>query len=235
MALSPYLLVSGAEAAGTTTFQITVTASTTAGDAIVVGATWNSGNSNPSCIDSQGNSYALTTVDTAQTSKGAIFVALNTTRLVNGTDWIKVTYTNTVAIMTISAMGCSGILHTGGVDVAIHANGSSTAPSSGSSGTLAQASEWLFALIASGNPGGVPSGWSDNFAQAATAQSGTGQHGTIASEVVSATTAQTASATVLTTNWCCHLVSLRAKAAPAHTTIGGSRIVAVLTAADLID
>jgi hypothetical protein len=118
---TPYSLGTASSGAGADTLQMTVAATSAAGDAIIVGASINStaAAASPSaCADSQGNIYSLVvTSGTGAEYQGTLFVATKsstggpTTPLTSGTDTITVTYSTSTAAAghNLQAMGCSGI------------------------------------------------------------------------------------------------------------------------------
>jgi hypothetical protein len=166
---TPYTICQGTNSqsgTGSATLQVTVSVSTTTADAIVVGCSCDDGVVN-GVSDSQNNHYAQAQKETAGTYDPYTYYALNTTALVAGTDTITITYSLAASDQAMTALGCSGIAHAGALDVAVASNtaGATTAVTTASSGTLASASEWVIATVASG-PGGLapsPSSWTGGF------------------------------------------------------------------------
>jgi hypothetical protein len=116
----PYSLGSANSGAGADTLQLTVTASSAQGDAIVVTASinTNSAAASPSaCADSQGNVYTrVTFTGTSAEYQTSQFVSTEnssggpTSPLVSGVDTITVTYTTSTTATghNLAAIGCSG-------------------------------------------------------------------------------------------------------------------------------
>jgi large repetitive protein len=202
---TPYNVCNGNAAAGASTLAVTVgtgtgtPTGTAAGDAIMVHAGSNS--SLPTgVIDSKGNTYNLVTNDSATSMKAWMFIALNATALVSGVDTITAQYNGTLGAKNLIARACSGIVASSAIDASNHGSGTSTAISSGSSGTLAQASEWVVGAIMDGSAGGTPTGLSFGGPGVAT-QNGANEISTVIDEIVSSTAAQTASATIVSAVW----------------------------------
>lgn len=118
---TPYALASGNSAAGSNMLQVTVAATSAAGDALIVAAAANTvaSQSAPSaCQDSQGNVYTrMVTTGINAEYQTSIFVATEsstggpTTPLVNGVDTITITYTTSTAATghNLLAIGCPGL------------------------------------------------------------------------------------------------------------------------------
>ena len=206
-----------AAAASAKTVTLAVATSTTGGDALVVIAANNTSGAATGVTDTKGNTWAQVGSGANGSINGAVFAAIAgpggsgpTLRLVAGTDTITVTYPLSSGVQYIIVRGCSGVSGVNAADVSIDATGTSTAPSSGSSGVLAQASEYAIAALINGNSGGVPSSWTGGF----TALAGGSAHVTsdpyltVAEQTTSATTALTAGATVVSVIWVMLLVTL---------------------------
>src|SRR6202046_5135222 len=160
---TPYLIGSASQKAATATLVISVGStaagstgpghSTVAGDPIVVGASIQSTETITNVQDSQGNSYATFVNATAINS--TMWVALNTTALVSGTDTITITYSGSTSLaQNAAAVGCSGVATASAVDITVQATGTSATPSV-ASGTLAQAAELLVSYEANAFSGGA--------------------------------------------------------------------------------
>jgi hypothetical protein len=94
--------------------------------------------------DSQGNTYTQVVSNNA-VYNGAAFAALNTTPLVEDTDYITVTYSSSAGVSKNSAaMGCSNIITVLAIDQYANNSGLSTGPSA-STGALSQVNEIAFA------------------------------------------------------------------------------------------
>ena len=211
---------------GSSSHAITVATGSTAGDAIVVSASSNSGNIN-SCADSKGNKYVLGQSQSGVALAVSIFVAttaadgVSPTVALTTSDTITVTFANSAAAQCVIARGCSGVSLVNPVDVNIGAAATSTAPSSGSTGTLSQASEWAVAALADSNGGGSPTSWTGGFTARSTQHTGVTEWLTVADQTVSATTALTAGATIVSAQWCMALVTLQFVATGASFGGGG--------------
>ena len=211
---------------GSSSHAITVATGSTAGDAIVVSASSNSGNIN-SCADSKGNKYVLGQSQSGVALAVSIFVAttaadgVSPTVALTTSDTITVTFANSAAAQCVIARGCSGVSLVNPVDVNIGAAATSAAPSSGSTGTLAQASEWAVAALADSNGGGSPTSWTGGFTARSTQHTGSTEWLTVADQTVAATTALTAGATIVSAQWCMALVTLQFVATGASYGGGG--------------
>lgn len=212
---TPYTVVAGSQvvSTATTAYQLTVTATTVAGDAIAV-SFLNTDTAATSVTDSQGNAYALITSAAPSGLHSYVYVALGTTPLVSGTDWIKATFGSTGTTSTELAMiarGCSGIASAAAVDAAatLTANAASgTAISTGTSGALAQAAEWVTFTMTDGSGGGAPSAITGGFSQVAQQRVAGNPWLTVAEQVTAATTALTGGATITSAKWGAIMVGL---------------------------
>jgi hypothetical protein len=242
---TPYLIVLAGEVVTTATTSLTetVTATTSAGDCIVAFAA-NSDVVPTGCSDSQGNIYVQEEIESVSGFKLYGYVAAYgsggsgtpTTPLVSGTDTITFTFGSTGSTNTslvLGAAGCSGIVNTTPVDaagtLAAGVTVASTAPAVTGGTTLAQASEWIIAGLFAGAASGTPTGWSDSFVSLGTLQPLSGSDWlTLASEIVSATTAQDAAATITSAKWAMVQIALKAAAA------GGTNASAGLASASAV-
>jgi len=140
-----------------TTTAHTVTGTTTAGNAIVVGFACDDDGSpgtTATCADSKGNTYSsVNTVQASATGSGAgvrsvLFVALNTTALVASTDVITVTH-GAVAASAVVAEEVAGLQASGTALDKSNSNveSSTSTPTSNTSGALTQANEVAFGVI----------------------------------------------------------------------------------------
>jgi hypothetical protein len=210
---TPYTIVGGSSAPGAgTSLQVSVSASSAAGDAIVVAAGSDTLAETVATItDSQGNSYAPVNSDYNQSTGIAVFAALGARALASGTDWIKASYSGSSGSHTLNGRGCSGVNVIVAVDKFTAGDGASgTAMSSGSTGALSQSSEWALAFSINGNSGGIPSSWTGGFTARDTEHATSNQYQTVADQVVSSAAALTASATIVSAHWAMVLVTLRA-------------------------
>jgi hypothetical protein len=160
--------------------------------------------------DTKGNVYSVT--QQCIVSQGAWeYICQNATALTTS-DTITVTFstatgTKNVAVVGINGAATSGVL----VDQAVQATGSSTAPSV-TSAALGSSSELAIASFHDGNGGGAPTlagGWT----QIAQVHASGSEWTTVAYQVLAATTAVTASATITSTAWAVQLLTLAAQAA----------------------
>ncbi len=226
---TPYLIVLAGEdvTTATTSFGPTVTATTTAGDCIVAFCA-NSNSVPTGCSDSKGNLYVSAATESVTGFKIYAYVAAYgsggsgtaTAALVSGTDTITFTFASTGVTNTsllLGAAGCSGIVNTSPVDAAgtltAGVTVASTSPAVTGGTTLAQASEWIVAGLFAGAASLAPSGWSDAFVSFGSVEAAGGADWlTVASEVVSATTAQDAACTITSAKWGMVQVALKAAA-----------------------
>jgi hypothetical protein len=214
----PYTVAAGNSGVKATSFTVSVTTTTQAGDALVASGAINAGTVT-SVTDSKGNAWVLPpgASNVAVSPKVYVWVALNAAALVAGTDTITFHYSGAFSTGNdIIVRACSGVMSSGAVDVAINASGTSASPSSGSTGTLGQASEWPLAALSSGNSGGTPTAWTGGFTALASQQNGGTEYLTVADQIVASTAALTAGATITSAPWSIVVVTL--KAAPASVT-----------------
>jgi hypothetical protein len=206
---SVYFVASNAIASGTLTVTAVPTVETNDGDAIVVAGS-SSGNDIPTGVtDSAGNAYVLSASIGTASPSGWAFVCQGSAGL-DPSDTITVTYAGTGSAKTVLVAACAGALLTGAVDQAVNVQGTSAAPS-GTTGTLAQASEVAIALIINANAGGAPSGFAAGWAQlGATQHNGSTQFTAMLGQVTTANTALTASATIVSAGWTVIIVTLKA-------------------------
>lgn len=209
-AVNTMVLTAGSVAAGSTG----TGHGTVAGDTITVfGSATGVADIVTGVTDSRGNTYAAVTGASETTNFSAsAWEALNTTALVSGVDTITLTYTSALSqAINAIAVGCSGCKTSGAVDIGVSASAVSTSPSV-SSGTLAQASEVLFAYVIDTTTGGAIT-WSGGWtALAGSVQSGANHISAAAYQVVSATTAVTAGGTITSATWAILAMSLKAVA-----------------------
>jgi hypothetical protein len=234
---TPYKIVLAGEVVttATTSLAATATASTTAGDCIVAFCA-NSDDAPTGCSDSKGNIYVSEETENISGFKLFAYVAAYgsggsgtaTAALTSGTDTITFTFGSTGSTNTsliLGAMGCSGIMNTTPADSAgTLAAGTTTAGTAAAvtgGTTLAQASEWIVAGLFAGSASLTPTGWSDSFTSLGTLQPLTGSDWlTIASEVVSSTTAQDAAATITSAKWAMVQVALMGASSGTNASAG---------------
>lgn len=208
MAPTPYKVCGGNSASGSTTLIVTVTQTTTAGDAIGVWVTSNANNLT-GVTDSKGNTYTQAgTTAVNGTLAGAWFVALNTAKLTASTDTITLTCSGTGGAKALTAAGCSGLLAAGAVDqTPTPTTGSSTAPSI-TSGTLGQANELCLTGETHGASGSAIT-WGNSFTSLDSQHAPSAEFANDAYLVVSSTSAVTSSATITAAAWGMALVTLK--------------------------
>src|ERR1700735_932911 len=218
---TPYLIGSASQKAATATLVISVGStaagstgpghSTVAGDPIVVGASIQSTETITNVQDSQGNSYATFVNATAINS--TMWVALNTTALVSGTDTITITYSGSTSLaQNAAAVGCSGVATASAVDITVQATGTSATPSV-ASGTLAQAAELLVSYEADAFAGGAITWGGSWVIQAGSIKDLSNHFSSIATQVVSSTASVTATGSITSALWEILLISLKAATA----------------------
>ncbi len=219
---TPYTACAGTQAAGSATFQVTLTHNVAIGDAVVVAISSNNNSTAaPTGVtDSAGNTYTQKILDTTRTPNLGVYeCSSSVAAMASGVGWIKGAFAGTATIKNLIARGCSGVLASSPVDVAIVADaGVGASPSSGSSGTLAQPLEWAVAALTNGATGGTPSNWTGGFTAVVT--EGSGPFLTMADQIVSAQTALTAGATIVSSTWEMALVTLKGAVSTAGTDTG---------------
>jgi hypothetical protein len=145
--------------------------------------------------DSKGNTYspvASATGGTPQTFKYRMTAA---TALAAG-DTITPTFSTAGQAYNVIAFGCSGVSAT---DKTNPNSGTSTTPSA-TSAALSSAYQLAVGAISNGNGGGSPT-WAAGWTVLATAHNGSTQWTSAAYKTVAATTAVTASATIVSAAW----------------------------------
>jgi hypothetical protein len=223
-----------------TTYLLTVTTSTTAGDAIAAFAL-NTNTAISAISDTKGNVYNASVSTLAPktyswySTYGSGGPGTPTAALVAGTDTISITFGSTGVTATdvaIGAAGCSGITQS---TSALDSNGTasagpttSTSPAITGTTTLAQASEWIIVGLENATGGGTPSGWGSFTSLGTTQCPGSGNYLTLASLIVSATTAIDASATITSAKWAMLQLALEA------ATAGGTNASAGLASASAV-
>jgi hypothetical protein len=189
-------------------------------DAVVVYASINSAtNSVTSVADSRSNTYTVVSAATNLTDyPGSIFVALNATALVSGTDTITVTYSSSAADGKIAcAIGCSGVLTSGAVDAAASSINSGSTALTVNTGTLAQASELVIGAASYGAAGGTIA-WTSPMNSLIPAFECTGnQYGAMSTTLTSSTSAVVVAGTITSAKNAILTISLKLNA-PAITT-----------------
>jgi hypothetical protein len=191
----PYLVGSVAQAAGSTTVAVPVTAAVAEGDQVAVVAGTSGGATISSVVDSRGNTYAPVTSETAATPRTYHYQATAAAALEVG-DTITVTLSSSAQAYNVIAAAASGVL---AVDVSNHATGSSTTPSV-TSPALAGPYELAVASISNGNGGGSPA-WAAGWNVLATMHNGSTHWTSAAWRTTSTAAAVTASATIVSANW----------------------------------
>lgn len=196
-----YGIANAAPAASTT---LTVTVGSGAGtlqapatgDLIYITAGNTGGRTVTSVIDSQGQSYPPVVTTTGGSLRTMTFALVNAKTLVSGTDTFSVTFSGTAVNGFVVVKGCDGVA-SATADKTAGTNGTGTAPSSGSSGALSQSGELVTGSIGAGSAaGGSPTGLSFGSGTATALTSASHGYYTEFDELVTATTAQTASGTL---------------------------------------
>lgn len=198
---NPYFVGSNSAASGGgTSLVIPVSNPVAAGDVILVGVLSAVAGVTATVADSAGNNYAPIVSNTAQTTAQVLtFESDGSSPLTAGVDTITVTYSANTSVQGAIAVGDNNVSSS---DKFVAASGSSTAPSSGTSGTLSQAEEHAIGFIVDAAAGGVPAWaapWSSHVL--ANVQGGAGARLSAAYQVVNATTALTASGTITSAAW----------------------------------
>lgn len=207
-AATPYSIGTGDNGSGTT-IVLSVANTTNAGDAIVVGGSYNITGHNEvtGVTDTKGNTYTLAVEQDTNYSQ-AIFVAQNTTSLVAGTDTITVTF-NLSNDKNAWAVGVPGALTSGAVDKTASSSGTSTTPGAGPTATLSQTNEVVIAVVDYATAGGTIS-WGGGFTEIISPfQYLSNQKSSVAYLLTSATTAVSSTATITSVNWGALLVTIK--------------------------
>lgn len=211
-AISVVQRVQGAAAcqANVATCVISITA-TSAGDTIITSLFWNTNNLNgsshdcsqtASITDSNGDTFTnvkVTQWNTASVLFNATCVLYNVPAGVTSITWTLNSNTNTV--LEGVAVEVSGLANAAALDTNVEAAvagcpagcGTSTAPSSGSSGTLSQADEYAYCFVSHTNVSSTLSSPGGGFTQRINTTVG---HAHFLDQTVSATTALTCSGTL---------------------------------------
>ena len=195
--------------------------STNAGDAIFVATTVAVlATSVTGITDSQGNVYRqIKRYNTAGAYDVELWVANygpsgpgTATKALIG-DFVTVTWSGTQTAPRVEVFSCAGIDRTASAaDVAKATNASSgTAPSSGATGTLAQAAELAVGIISDSNTGG-PVTWGGGFTSVQTVHTGSTEYMNVATQILGSTTGVTATGTIVSTNWTAMVATFKAAA-----------------------
>ena len=219
MSGTPYLAGSaGAPSAGSTTLTVPISTSVNAFDSIFIAVGVSFASVTVSVSDTAGNNYTQILDDTTEaTAQLYIFESDGSNELVAGTDEVFVVYSSNSSRQAALVIGDNNVT---GSDKAVIAHGSSTTPSSGSSGTLSQAEEHVIGFICSAN-GGTPSSWTGTTNVLGTVDGGssTPTYVSAAYVDVTATTAVTAGATISSDPWACAIVTTEVPAPTVLTTM----------------
>lgn len=148
IALANQLGTSFSASSGLSSFSLTVGATTTAHNRIIVAVFWGASNRTSSVSDSQGNNYSQDVFqNTGVSGFGAIFSGRGDNVLTSGTDTITVTWTGgTINAPIIAAYEFSGLANFSPLDKTNSGHGSSSSPNSGSV-TTAFNNELVFGAI----------------------------------------------------------------------------------------
>jgi hypothetical protein len=198
---NPYYVGSNsAPSGGSTLLSVPVSNSVALGDSIVVGVLVASAGVTVSISDTAGNNYTEILGNLSQAgAQQHVFQSDQSSVLTGGVDTINVVYSSNASVQGAIAVGDNNVFI---IDKFATSSGSSTAPTSGSSGTLTQAEEHAIAFIVDAAAGGVPAWaapWSSNVV--ANVQGGAGARISAAYQIVNATTALTASGTITSAAW----------------------------------
>jgi len=204
-----YTAALGSQAAGSSTFALTLSHDVAQHDALVAYVSSNSGATAPLGVsDSAGNVYQPVYLDTNRAPNLGVWVALNVQPMVSGTGQITVTYAGTATVKNVVVRGCPGMSGVLAVDQIAAADlGSGTAPGAGPTQQLFTSGEWVLAGIADGTSGGAPTGWTGGVTQGPT--QGPGPFLTVADRIAPDTLPVTVGATLgAAGTWTCVLVTL---------------------------
>jgi hypothetical protein len=157
--------------------------------------------------DSAGNTYTLIKSDVTETAAELfVFECDGANPLASGVDTIPVVYLTNASVQGAIVVGDNNVST---ADKVVIAHGSSTAPSSGASGTLTQAEEHAIGFIVDAAAGGVPtwaSPWSSHVLTSI--EGGTTTRMSAAFQTVTATTALTASGTITSAAWAAIVITV---------------------------
>jgi hypothetical protein len=183
---------------------ITVATPSSQGDAIIIGASSNAapGDAVTGVTDTQGNTYAPVTSQTANGPVVWAYIALNAKALTltgNGgsPDQITVAYSGSAVVHSAAAVGLAGAAAYAAVDLIVTAHSASGAvpPQALSSSPPGWAQEAAFAILANSNGGGTPT-WASGWTGQVTAHTGSSQYLSVASAQVANTAPVSVSAGV---------------------------------------
>lgn len=208
MTNAPYLAGSNSAASGgSTTLTVTASANVASGDSIIIGVLISiTGVTVTVGPDSQGNTYTPTTTNNSQlTAQIHTYECDGANPLTSGVDTIPIVYSANTSAQAAIVVGDNNVTNQ---DKGVSAGGSSTAPNTGSTGTLSQAEEHAIAFIVNAQAGGVPT-WAAPFASnvLANVDAGTSTRISAAFTTVTATTALTASGTIVSAAWTAALLT----------------------------
>jgi hypothetical protein len=204
----------GSSNSKTTQSSLTTAANVAAsvGQLIVVTAACLANATAPACSDTKGNVYTLakTLPFNASGNSVCVFWAPCTSALVFSTDTVTVNFGVSSTAQVIDIWNCGGLATTSPVDVNVSTTGNSATPSL-ASGTLANASEAVFGIIAANGPIGdtftvdTGNGWSSAAPTNHAGTTGGAQTSNIEIgteiQIVSATSSVTAAPTITSRQW----------------------------------
>jgi hypothetical protein len=207
MAGTPYLICGNSAASGgATSLTQTVNVNVPTEDCIWLGVLVSAAGVTVSVTDSQNNVYSQFLADTTETSAQLyVFNVANAIPLTAAVDTITVKYSANTSVQAFVAVGDDNVSQP---DKAIIAHGSGTAVSTGSSGTLSQAEEHAIVFICNAFAGGNPTyGAPWNAEVLALQGAGTTAILSAAYTDVTATTALTGTATIVSAAWTAALIT----------------------------
>lgn len=204
---------------GLSSLTLTVAATTTAQNTVIVDAGWGAADRTTTVTDSQGNSYTQVASGTVASVFGHVFVARAANPLTAGVDTITITWSGgTVSDALMAAYEYAGLANFYPLDQVAIGTGTSTAPNSGNLTSL-YADELLHTFIVYGTNGAVTGHAHTELDKL----NGSSHSIETQEQIVSATGTYTGSATLQPTpSWICFLIGLATvptwRADPVNTT-----------------
>jgi large repetitive protein len=203
-----YDVVSGVQAAGSLTFQQTITHNVAIGDVIVVCAGSDAGVVVNSVTDSKGHTYTGQVFNFTVNPSGAMLTATAAAAMTSGTDWIKVTYGLTTGNKLVVVKAASG-MSSSAADQVNSSTGTSTAPAAGGTGVLSQAHELIIGCIFCASAGGQPFNLSSGGSGKTAHSFGTGYLTMFSNTVNSATATDASGSLPASAAWTCMVITIK--------------------------
>ena len=198
----PYVI--GSVQGSGTSLSIPVTANVNNGDSIQVGVVLSTTTSTPTIgPDTAGNTYSFALAQAGHNdSTFVVYQCDGANPLTQGVDSIPISQTTSGALGGL-AIGDNAVF---GADAAAGLTGASTSPSTNPTPTLSQAEEHVFGWLANGQAGGTPA-WGSGLTALGSVDVNSTTFLSVAYKPVSSTSPVSASATIVSADWGCGVLT----------------------------